>query len=372
MIPLTWQNELEQCIRDTEGLLPHLPLTPSEQQQMTAILDQFPLSITPYYLSLINFADPNDPIRKMAIPSIAETDLSGSFDTSGEADNTIVAGMQHKYAQTVMILSTNQCAMYCRHCFRKRLVGLSDDEVAGQFDAMRDYIRAHTEISNVLISGGDALLNSNARLEMLLRMLVDIEHLDAIRIATRVPVVFPSRILQDDALIDMLRHYNEKKQLILVTQYNHPRELTEESVASVQRILRLGIPVKNQTVLLRGVNDDPQVLGDLLRGLVRAGIMPYYIFQCRPVSGVKGHFQVPLRRGVKIVEDAKALQNGLGKAAKYCMSHVSGKIEILGTQDEDRMVFRYHEAHDPENLGPLFTLPVNKTDAWLTQSILRD
>lgn len=361
---MSWEQTLQSNLRTVEDLLPHLPLTEEEQRQMAAILDQFPLSITPYYLSLIDFTDPQDPIRKMAIPSIAETDLSGSFDTSGEADNTVIEGMQHKYDQTVMILSTNQCAMYCRHCFRKRLVGLSDEEVAKNFDAMTDYIRAHEEISNVLVSGGDALLNSNDRLERLLSRLVDIPHLDNIRIASRVPVVFPERVTGDDDLLDLLAQYNACKQLYLITQYNHPNELTEASIESIRAFQRLGIPVKNQTVLLHGINDDPEVLSTLLKGLVSIGVVPYYVFQCRPVTGVKGQFQVPLRRGARIVEEAKAKQNGLGKAFKYCMSHITGKLEILGELD-GRMLFKYHEAHNPGDLGRVFARELSDEDAWL-------
>lgn len=366
---MTWQKALTQNLRTADDLLPHIPMTAPEKAQMEAILERFPLSITPYYLSLIDFSDPDDPIHKMCIPSLAETDLSGSFDTSGEAGNTVIEGMQHKYAQTVMILSTNQCAMYCRHCFRKRLVGLSDAEIARHFEAMRAYVRAHTEISNVLISGGDALLNDNPTLESLLALFADIEHLDTIRIATRVPVVFPERITGDAALLALLKKYTRQKQLHLVTQFNHPRELTTEAAASVRAVLDAGIPVKNQTVLLRGVNDDPAVLGALLRGLTRAGIAPYYIFQCRPVSGVKNQFQVPLQKGVEIVEKAKAMQNGLGKGLTYCLSHVTGKIEILGNPDDGHMLFRYHEARKPENLGRLFSLAVSNEDAWLDAEI---
>ncbi len=362
---MPWENELAQNLRQVEDLLPHMPLNQDEQKQIRDILAQFPMSITPYYLSLIDFSDPNDPIMRMSIPSVLETDLSGSFDTSGEASNTVVPGLQHKYKETALILSTNACAMYCRHCFRKRLVGTSDEEVAQNFDAMRDYIQEHTEIKNVLISGGDALLNSNERLRRILSMLVDIPHLDSIRICSRVPVVFPSRILQDAQLLDMLDEFGKQKQLYLVTQFNHEREITSEATKAVHAFIRRGIPVRNQTVLLRGINDTPQQLGGLLRRLVSIGAEPYYVFQCRPVSGVKNQFQVPLRTGYQIVEDAKAMQYGLGKAFRYCLSHVTGKIEILGIYNDHEMVFKYHEAQDGVRLGKLFTQNVDDKKAWL-------
>jgi KamA family protein len=364
---MPWKEELKKNLRGVEDLLPYLSLTEAQKRQMAQILDVFPLAITPYYLSLIDFSDPKDPIRKMAIPSLAETDLSGSFDTSGEASNTVVEGLQHKYPQTAMVLSTNQCAMYCRHCFRKRFVGLSDDEIATHFDEMHNYILEHKEISNVLISGGDSLLNSNARLKNLLSLLVDIEHLEAIRLGTRVPVVFPQRITKDGELPAMLAGFNKKKQLYLVTQYNHPRELTPESIASIRKIQSAGIPVKNQTVLLRGVNDDPPVLGALLEKMVSFGISPYYIFQCRPVAAVKNRFQVPLKKAVKIVEDAKAMQNGMGKNFKFCMSHVTGKLEILGMINDNEILFKYHECPDKEKLGAMFTRQISDAQAWIKE-----
>jgi len=140
---MDWENEIKTSIRTPNDLSEHIAMSADEQSLMAEILEKYPLSVTPYYLSLIDFSDPNDPIRKMAIPSLAETDLSGSLDTSGEAGNTVMAGLQHKYKETALMLSTGQCAMYCRHCFRKRMVGLPEEEVARQFAAIRGYIQAH-------------------------------------------------------------------------------------------------------------------------------------------------------------------------------------------------------------------------------------
>ncbi|MEG0759141.1 MAG: KamA family radical SAM protein, partial [Raoultibacter sp.] len=261
--------------------------------------------------------------------------------------------------------STNECAMYCRHCFRKRLVGLPDEGIARDLDAAGTYIKAHPEITNILVSGGDALLNSNERIDAILMMLTSISHLDFIRIATRIPVSLPSRITSDNELLDILEKYQARKQLFVVTQFDHPREITPEATAAVQAVLSLGIPVRNQTVLLRGVNDDPYVLGDLLKKLTAIGAEPYYVFQCRPVSSVKSQFQVSLKEGIRIVEAAKALQNGMGKSFRYCMSHVTGKIEILGEMPDGTMAFKYHEAKDRSNLGRIFTREINDNQAWL-------
>ena len=349
-----------------------LGLNEADSAQMARILAQFPMSVPRYYLSLINWDDENDPIRKMCIPSVRETDLSGSFDTSGEASNTVVVGMQHKYHATALILSTNRCAMYCRHCFRKRLVGLSDAEIASHLYEMIAYIKEHKEISNVLVSGGDAFLNDNEVIEEYLSRLCEIDHLDMIRFGTRVPVSFPQRVTSDPDLIALLKKYNEKKQLFVITHFNHPNEITPESTAAVHAILSAGIPIRNQTVLLHGVNDDSEVLGTLLRRLIRIGVIPYYVFQCRPVSGVKNQFSVPFLRGIQVVEGAKRMQNGQGKSLRYALSHPTGKIEILGTVGGNRMLFKYHQAKYDKDAGRMFTMDLDENQTWLGDDIPQD
>ena len=268
---MSWQNELKNGIKTAEELAPILGWTAEETARHAEVLDRFPMLITPYYLSLVDPKDPDDPIGRMCIPSLDELDGGGSFDTSGEADNTKLEGMQHKYSQTVLLLSTNQCAMYCRHCFRKRLV----------------------------------------------------------------------------------------------TQFNHPRELTEEARRAVRALAERGVLVRNQTVLLRGVNDSGEVLGDLLSGLTRWGVVPYYIFQCRPVTGVHSRFQVPLNEGIRIVDEAKSRQNGFGKAVRYAMSHPLGKIEIFCRMPGGETVFKFHQSKYPENAARVFTANLASTDTWL-------
>lgn len=355
---------LEKNINRLNDLFVLLDLSPSEQKNIMEIAEKFPISIPAYYLSLINKEDKNDPIRKMAIPSEFEKDLEGTFDTSGEGDNTVITGMQHKYNETVMILSTNQCAMYCRHCFRKRLVGLSDEEIAKHFEEMAQYIKEHKEISNVLISGGDSLVNSNTKIEYLLKLFTSIDNLDFIRFGTRIPVVMPQRISEDLQLLEILKKYSKKKQIYIVTQFNHPNEVTEESKKAIKMLQKIGIVVKNQTVLLKGVNDDSHVLGSLLKKLTSIGVVPYYIFQCRPIKGVKGQFQVPFERGYEIIEGAKAMQNGQGKCFKYCFSCESGKIEVVGKLG-DEMIFKFHEAKYEKDYSRIFTKKLEKDTCWL-------
>ncbi len=352
-----------------EDLKEAMGLSDAGVDRMNRVLDQFPMLISDYYFSLIDFDDPNDPILKMAVPSVDEMNMDGSFDTSGESSNTLIPGLQHKYRETAIILSTSKCAMYCRHCFRKRLVGLSDDEIASHLDEIFAYIAAHREISNVLVSGGDAFMNSNGTIEKHLNALTAIGHLDLIRLATRTPVTLPERITEDRGLTNLLARFGQRKKLYVVTQFNHPREITLQSTAAVRALQQAGCVVRNQTVLLKGVNDDASILSDLFRGLTRIGCQPYYVFQCRPVKGVKNQFQVPLWQGISIVESAKARQNGLGKSFKYCLSHPEGKLEILGLMPNGDMLLKYHEAKDASKCGKMLSLPLGPDDCWLPETL---
>ena len=190
------------------------------------------------------------------------------------------------------------------------------------------------------------------------------------RFGSRLPVTLPERIYGDAELLDMFAEYSKKKTLIVVTQFNHPRELTEKAALAVRSLLERGIQVRNQTVLLRGVNDSGEVLGELLSGLTRIGVSPYYIFQCRPVTGVKGRFQVPLAEGCRIVDEAKSRQNGIGKSVRYAMSHPRGKIEIIGRlPGSGEMIFKFHQAKNPDELARIFTLPLEGHETWLDDEL---
>jgi KamA family protein len=301
----------------------------------------------------------------MAIPSDSELIVEGSYDTSGELSNTILPGLQHKYRQTALILATAECAMYCRHCFRKRLVGLPSQEVLRDIDAAVEYIMTHKEINNILITGGDPLTMRTSRIDRLLSALCKIPHLDFIRFGSRIPVTYPNRILYDSELLDVLsKHSNRSKRLFVVTQYNHPKEITPESIEAIDKLLSSGITVNNQTVLLKGVNDDPVIMADLQNKLVSIGVSPYYVFQCRPVARVKKTFQVPLFEGYNIIEKAKKLLNGHSKRFRFIMSHPTGKIEILGILD-GRFLFKYHQAKKMSDQGRIFTRELDIHATWL-------
>ena len=206
---------------------------------------------------------------------------------------------------------------------------------------MIEYIKEHEEINNVLISGGDSFLNSNVKIEKYLKNLCNIEHLDLIRFGTRVPVVYPERITRNDDLKNILKTYCKKKQIYVVTQFNHPKEVTKEAIGAINYLRESGVVVKNQTVL------------------------SYYVFQWRHVTGVKNQFQVPLKEGYDIVERAKNLQNGQGKYFKYCLSSTSGKIEIVGKTDDGKMVFKYHRAKYEKDRGRIFIEDIDDDQTWI-------
>lgn len=336
-----------------------------EAAKINIVCQQYPMLINKYYFSLINLDNPDDPIRKMAIPSTWELKQNGNTDTSGEEQNTILPGVQHKYKQTLLILSSSKCFMYCRHCFRKRMIGLTNDEVAMQLEQIISYIKRTPSINNVLISGGDSFYNTNDRIAEYLKKLTPLKQLDFIRFGTRAPVVLPQRIYEDNELLSILEQYCEKKQIYIITQFNHPQEITSESILAIKQLKRAGIIVKNQTVLLKGINDSPKIISDLLCQLTTCGVIPYYIFQCRPVRGVLNHFQVPLRKGYQIVEQAKAMQNGQGKCIRYVLSHPTGKIEIIGESSTEQMIFQYHQAKDKKNSSRIFIQKIKSDQCWI-------
>lgn len=362
---MEWQSELRRNVKSLDELASLGFLTSGEANRLMGVVARHPMSVTRYYLSLIDWDDPVDPIRKMAIPSAEEFSSLGLYDTSGETESTRLPGLQHKYPSTALILATNRCATYCRFCFRKRLVGLSSHEILRRLSDAVGYIRGHPEISNVLLSGGDPLVLPTCSIARMLEMLSRVDHLGFLRIGSRIPVVLPSRIVEDDGLLELLRRYSRaERRLYVVTHFNHPREITAQSIAAVDALLKTGVVVNNQTVLLNGVNDDPGVLAALLRELVSVGVNPYYVFQCRPVKRVKASFQVPLARGHAIVEAARERLSGHGKRFKYVMSHRTGKIEIAGTAD-GWMYLKYHEATRPEDAGRLFRRRLVPGAGWL-------
>ena len=362
---MRFQDELKKNTTSIDQLNKYARMSSKEERQLRKIVERHPMSVSRYYMSLIDWNNPEDPIRRMAVPHLNEMNISGSYDTGGERENTKMPGLQHMYSQTALILSTNRCATYCRYCFRKRLVGLSQEEVLDRFMDAIKYIKRHKEINNVLISGGDPFVLQTRVIGKFLKKLSTIEHLDFIRFGTRTPVTFPDRICRDEKLQALLKRYSvPERRIHVVTQFNHPREITPQSTDAVKLLQDSGVIINNQTVLLKGVDDNPDVLAALQNGLVGIGVSPYYVFQCRPVKRVRHNFQIPLYRGYEIVEEARKLLNGHSNRFRYVMSHRRGKIEVVGVIDEE-MYFKFHQARKPKNLGKLFKRKLSKTAGWL-------
>ena len=364
---MSWKNELKKNIHTIRQLKEYTYLSGDEEKRLKEIMLKHPMSITRYYASLIDWSDPDDPIKHMVMPQLGEMDMHGTYDTSGEAENTKMSGLQHKYEQTALILSTNKCTSYCRHCFRKRMVGLSTGEILRRFTDAVEYIKKNTQINNVLITGGDPFILSTATINKFLKSLSGIKHLKFIRFGTRVPVTFPERIASDGKLLKLLKKYSFKhRRIYVVTQFNHPREITTQTIEAVSKLIENNVIINNQTVLLKHINDDPAILADLQNKLVSIGVNPYYVFQCRPVKRVSREFQIPLSAGIKIVEKAKTMLNGHSKRFKYIMSHKSGKIEILGILGKE-IILKYHQAKKAQNIGKIFKKKLDASSGWLDE-----
>ncbi|PLV57600.1 KamA family radical SAM protein [Thermotoga sp. SG1] len=338
-------------------------LSSEEKERLKRVEEKFRFRANSYYLGLINWSDPDDPIRKIIIPEEDELDEWGSLDASGERSYTVAKGLQHKYPDTALFLVNDVCGGFCRFCFRKRLFINVGAEVIRDITPQLNYIRSHKEITNVLLTGGDPLLLSTEKLEKIIGSLREIDHVQIIRIGSKIPAFNPYRIIDDPELLKMIRKYSTKeKKIYVMTQFNHPRELTEEAVEAVNLLKDAGAVLCNQTPLLRGINDSPETLGELLDRLSFVGVTPYYVFQNRPVSGNK-KFAVPIEEGYEIFTKAISNLSGVAKRVRYVMSHRTGKIEIAALT-KNFIVFKYHRAHDEENRRKVMVYRRNPNAFW--------
>jgi lysine 2,3-aminomutase len=303
----SWHWQVLNRVETVEDLKKYLPLTLAEEVGAKKALDILRMAITPYYLTLMDRDDHKDPIRLQAVPSAMEiiTAEGDLHDPLHEDKDSPVPGLTHRYPDRVLLLLTDQCSMYCRHCTRRRFAGQTDNAMStARVDAAIEYIRKTPAVRDVLLSGGDPLLMSDLRLETIIRKLREIPHVEIIRIGTRVPVVMPQRVTQD--LVDMLKKYHP---IWINTHFNHPSEITEESKAACARMADAGIPLGNQSVLLRGVNDCVHVMKDLVQGLTRIRVRPYYIYQCDLSIGLE-HFRTPVSKGIEIIEGLRGHTSG--------------------------------------------------------------
>ncbi|MBA2939812.1 KamA family radical SAM protein [Paenibacillus sp. CGMCC 1.16610] len=333
-----------------------------ERSKLKAITEKFVFRVNDYYLNLIDWSDPNDPIKKLIIPNEGELSEYGRWDASDEDTNYVVPGCQHKYKTTALLLVSEVCGAYCRYCFRKRLFRNDVKEAVTNVDPGLAYIESHPEINNVLLTGGDSLILATSKLRKIIEQLRKIDHVEIIRLGSKIPVFNPMRIYEDEALLELIRTYSTvDKRIYVMAHINHPREITKEAKRAFEALHNAGAIVVNQTPVLKGINDDPLVLAELLDKLSWAGVTPYYFFINRPVAGNR-EFVLPLERVYRLVESAKSLTSGLGKRVRLSMSHTSGKIEILAIED-GQAYLKYHQSRD-QQYGKFMILDCPDDAAW--------
>jgi lysine 2,3-aminomutase len=345
-------------VRDLEQIS---PLDTSDLSDVTAT---FAFRANDYYMGLVDWTDESDPIRRLIVPTVNELDATGLLDASDEAANTQMVGLQHKYSDTALMLVTDQCAGFCRYCFRKRLFLPGAREANREIRGSLDYIASHPEITDVLLTGGDPLTLPTHRIEAIVDALSVIPHVRTVRIGSKVPAFNPFRISEDASLMAMVkRHADQGLRIYFMCHFDHPRELTEPALAAIRSLQDAGGVCVNQCPVSIGINDDVDVLVELFQRCTEAGCPQYYAFQCRPTAG-NSSFATSLVRGFELVAAARSRVSGLSRRARYCMSHASGKVEIVGV--DDRYIFaRYHRAKNPADENRMMVFHRDDEAGWL-------
>ena len=354
-----WKWQVKNRIETLEDLKKYVSLTPEEEEGVKKTLQTLRMAITPYYVSLIDPNNPDCPVRKQAVPTGKETYQSPAdlLDPLHEDEDSPVPGLTHRYPDRVLLLITDMCSMYCRHCTRRRFAGQKDGESAiERIDRAIEYIAKTPQVRDVLLSGGDALMVSDERLEYIISRLRQIPHVEIVRIGSRTPVVCPQRITDD--LVNMLKKYHP---IWLNTHFNHPQEVTKEAAEACAKLANAGIPLGNQTVLLRGVNDCVNTMKKLMHELVKMRVRPYYIYQCDLSMGIE-HFRTPVSKGIEIIEGLRGHTSGYavptfvvdapgggGKTPvmpQYVISQAPGKVVL---RNFEGVITTYTEPTDYKN-----------------------
>jgi lysine 2,3-aminomutase len=326
------------------------------------------MAISPYYATLIDPNDPNDPIRKQAVPTIQELNISTAdmCDPLHEDATSPVPGLTHAYPDRVLFLITDMCSMYCRHCTRRRFAGHTDASIPkDRIEMALNYIRNTPSVRDVLLSGGDALMVDDDKLEYIIKSLREIPHVEIIRLGSRTPVVNPMRITDD--LVNMLKKYHP---IWLNTHFNHPNEITEYSIKACEKLANAGIPLGNQSVLLKGINDCVYIQRDLVTKLVKMRVRPYYLYQCDLSQGIE-HFRTKVSKGIEIIEGLR------GHTSGYCVPTFvvdapggGGKIPVMPqyliSQSPTKIVLRNYEG-----VITTYTEPTNAEESKCTCNVCR-
>lgn len=340
-----WHWQVKNRIETVDELKKYIKLTAEEEEGIRESLKTLRMAITPYYLTLIDPENPHCPIRKQAIPTVEELKRSPADleDPLHEDSDSPVPGLTHRYPDRVLFLITDMCSMYCRHCTRRRFAGQHDCATPEkQIDDCIDYIARTPQVRDVLLSGGDALLVSDEKLEYIISRLRAIPHVEIIRIGSRTPVVLPQRITPE--LVNMLKKYHP---IWLNTHFNHPNEVTPESKQACARLADAGIPLGNQSVLLRGVNDCTHIMKKLVHELVKMRVRPYYIYICDLSLGI-GRFRTPVSKGIEIIENLRGHTSGYAVPTFVVDAPGGGgKIPVMPnyviSQAPNRVVLRNYE-----------------------------
>lgn len=359
-----WRWQLKNRVSDLEGLEKLMTLTPSERAGVRLSGSKLALGITPHFFSLIDKNDPDCPLRRQVIPTLDETlvDTAEMADPVGEDSASPVPGLVHRYPDRVLLLVTDRCASYCRYCTRSRLVsGASGYDFHPEFDRAVAYLREHTEVRDVLLSGGDPLLLSDDKLDYLLTTLRSIPHIEFLRIGSRIPIFLPQRITPE--LCTMLRKHHP---LWISIHTNHPRELTSEVREGLIRLSDAGIPLGNQSVLLRGVNDNLPVMKELVQKLLLCRVRPYYLYQCDLIQGSK-HLRAAIDKGLEIIEGLRGFTTGYA-VPQFVIDAPGGggKVplnpEYIIYKDTERVVFRNYQGRVFEYPEPTTASEKKKPD----------
>ncbi len=351
-----WQWQLRNRIYTVDQLKQVLELTPEEEAAVARKQGRLVMAIPPYWASLMDAKDPNCPIRRQAVPTTAEFEIGphDMRDPCGEDGDMPVKGLVHRYPDRVLFLVTEQCAMYCRHCTRRRLVGVNNG-LMNTYEPAFQYLREHKEVRDVLISGGDPLMMTDVRLDKILTELRKIEHLEFIRIGSRTPVTMPQRVTEEYCAV-LKKH----KPIWMSLHFCHPKEVTPRLKQAMDMLAESGVPLGSQTVLLKGINDDPQVMKKLMHELLKVRVRPYYIYQCDPAEGIS-HFRTSVATGVKIMEALRGhttgyavptyVIDGPGGGGKipvgptYILSYDNGIVRLRNFRGEE---YTYYETGSGE------------------------
>ncbi|RUT05165.1 KamA family radical SAM protein [Dulcicalothrix desertica PCC 7102] len=365
---MKWKEELIESIKMSQQAESVLPLSTVERARISQAKQQFPMMVPVGYADLVDWENPDDPLRQLLLPSEWELDDAGSFDTSGEEFSTVVQGLQHKYHQTAVLIVTQACAGHCRYCFRRRLMSrdiLVKETIEDLQEAIA-YISVHPEIDNVLLSGGDPMICHTNRLKNILKSLAAIPHIWQVRISSKLPAFLPSRFTSDPELLEVLQAYQSRFQIVIQCHYDHPRELTLASIEALEALQKAGCLLTSQIALMKGVNNSVDTLTELFKRLHRYGVIPQYLFHPRPVKHAT-HFQFPIVYGIELVEAVRKNCNGSVKRFRYILTHADGKLELVGIIPgaSTQLVTKWQQVRIGVEKPELMLVNIDKDTCWL-------